>query len=232
MVRLKKYYIFKINLTLLNLFNIILLAICLTFTWLVFPDMFRNMFLIFNDTKNMLLLLPLIIFYFSLHELLHALGYIVHGADPKKITFGMELEKSVFYCLCKEEVTRKNILNSLMYPLFFIGVLTYIISIIFKLPMLLLLSIMNIGGAIGDIMYFIFIVRLDKDVMFSEMDDGTSFALISKNDLSKYKPLGLDYVGIESKISRKDFKRIYISKLSYVFLIFSLILIIMALFIA
>ena len=51
-------------------------------------------------------------------------------------------------------------------------------------------------------------------------------------NLSKYKPLGLDYVGIESKISRKDFKRIYISKLSYVFLIFSLILIIMALFIA
>lgn len=228
---MKRYYVFKINLTLLNVLNIVLLGVCSLFTWLVFPDMFKKMFSMFDDMHTVLLFLPLMVFYLAFHEILHAIGYIVHGANPKKITFGMEMEKSVFYCLCKDEVKKKTILFSLMYPLFFIGIVTYVIGIIFKLPMLLLLSIINIGGAIGDIMYFIFIVGLDKDIMYSEMDDGTSFALISKEDLSKRKPLGLDFVGIKSEIPRKDFKRVYISKGSYAILIFALLLLVAALFV-
>ena len=230
-IDLKKYYVFKIDLVVLNIVSTILLVLCFLITGLVFPNTVESMFILFSDAKNLLLLLPYMMFYFILHELLHALGYITFGANPKKLTFGMELEKSVFYCLCKEDITKKNILFSLMYPLFFIGIVTYIISIIFNLPMLLLLSIGNICGAIGDIIYFIFIIRLDKDVMFSEMDDGTSFALLSKDDLSKYKPFGLKYVGIEKEISRKNFKRVYISKLSYGVLIFSFVLLVLALFV-
>ncbi len=227
---MKKYYVFKIDLTLLNIFNVLLVLAIVVFTCLIFPNMCIGMFIIFDSIKYLLLLLPTMMFYFCLHELLHALGYIVHGANPKKLTFGMEIEKGVLYCLCKQEITKKNILFSLMYPLFFIGIVPYFISVIFKWPLLLLLSIFNIAGAIGDIMYFMFIVRLDKDIMFSEMDDGTSFALISKNDLSKHKPLGLKYVSTESEISRKDFKRVYISKASYAFVVLSIIMIIAAFF--
>ena len=119
-----------------------------------------------------------------------------------------------------------------MYPLFFIGILTYIIGIIFDLPLLILLSIGNIVGATGDILYFIFIIRLDKNTKFSEMDDGTSFALISDKDLSKYSHFGLDYVGMVDEIPRKDFKRIKVSKQSWIILIICLIILSILLFIS
>ena len=216
---MKKYHIFKINIKSLNWANFIMLLMCFGFLLIFFPNMVNNIFSLFNDDKFIILLLPAVIFYFILHEILHALGYIIHGANYKKITFGMELEKGVFYCLCKDDVTKKNVLISLMYPLFFIGIVTGVISIIFNLPFLLLLSILNIGGAVGDIMYFLFIIKLDNDTMFSEMDDGTSFALISKKDPSKYRHFGLDYVETVDKISREDFTRIKISKTSWICLL-------------
>ena len=82
----------------------------------------------------------------------------------------------------------------------------------------------------GDLAYFCFIARLDKDVIFSEMDDGTSFALKGKEDYSKYKHFGLDYVGVVDTIPRKDFKRIKISKLSMIIFILCIVFLIAGLF--
>ena len=170
-----------------------------------------------------LLLLPSMLGYMILHELLHALGYIVNGAKSEKITFGMELEKGVLYCLCKQDVSRNNILNASMYPLFWIGIVTFIISIIFKMPLLLLLSVINISGAAGDIMYFVFISKLDKNVMFSELDDGTSFAILSEQDISQTNHFGLEFIEKVNEIPRKDFKRVKITRLSWIFIILSVI---------
>ena len=227
----KKYQVFKINITMVNIFVFVLLALCILLLYFLFPDMLYKMLGLYNNNRYMLMLVPAIIFWSILHELLHAIGYIVNGADAKKITFGAELEKGVFYCLCKEEITKRNILISLMYPLFFIGIVTGIISLIYELPFLLLLSIFNICGAAGDILYFIFIIKLDKSMKYSEMDDGTSFAIVTKDDLSKKKPFGLAYVNTVDKIPRIDFKRIKISKASYPLLILGVVLVVAAFFI-
>jgi hypothetical protein len=165
-----------------------------------------------------------------LHELLHALAYIIYGANPKKITFGMAFEKGILFCLSKQDVSKKAILNSLMYPLFYIGIITYIISIIFNIPILLILSTMNITGATGDMLYFKFICKLDNNIAFSECDDPTSFAILSDHDVSNYKHFGLKYIGAKDDISRKNFKRIEISKLSWIILVISIILLILSFF--
>lgn len=227
---MKKNYIFKIDLKKLNVFCILLYVVLFIFTYLIFPDSLDGIWKLFDDLKFCILFLPLTIFYSILHELLHAVGYIVNGADYKKITFGMELEKGVFYCLCKQDITKRNILTSLMFPLFFIGIVTYIISIIFNLPILLLLSIINIGGCIGDIMYFIFISKLPNDVMFSELDDGTSFAIVSKQNPKKYNHFGLIYIGKQDTLSRKDFKRLKISKLSWFLLVIGILALLVGIF--
>ena len=60
--------------------------------------------------------------------------------------------------------------------------------------MTLILSILNISGAAADIMYFIYIIKLKKDIKFSELDDGTSFAILSDYDVTKEKHIGLDFV--------------------------------------
>lgn len=224
---MKKYHLFKMNLSFLNVFSIVILIIVLLFTYFFFNDNFVNMMNKFGDLKFSLLLVPMMIGYFILHELFHALGYVIHGADKSKITFGMELEKGVFYCLCKQDIKKKTILYSLMYPLFFIGVVTYVISIIFNLNILLLLSIVNICGAAGDIMYFIFIIRLNNEIMFSELDDGTSFVIKNIDDIKKYNHFGIDYMGEVDRISRNDFRRLYISKLSFIVLIISIVLLVL-----
>ena len=99
----KKYQVFKINITMVNIFVFVLLALCILLLYFLFPDMLYKMLGLYNNNRYMLMLVPAIIFWSILHELLHAIGYIVNGADAKKITFGAELEKGVFYCLCKEE---------------------------------------------------------------------------------------------------------------------------------
>ena len=185
----KEYYVFKINLLKLNVLAIIILVAMFAITYLINPNLFADCFNLFEDNKLFFFILPAMLGYMILHELLHALGYILYGAEVKKITFGMDLEKSVLYCLCKQDVSRKNILNASMFPLFYIGIVTYVISIIFEMPLLLLLSIMNISGAAGDMMYFLYFIKLDKNIMFSELDDGTSFAILSDKDVTQVKHL-------------------------------------------
>lgn len=226
----KEYYIFKINLKVLNIIANLLFIVFFVFTFLLFPNIIIGFFRYSENFKFCLILIPIMMLYFGLHEVLHAIGYLIHGVSFKKLTFGIELEKGIFYCLCKQDISRKNILNSLLFPFFYIGIITYIIGIIFDLPLLTILSILNISGASADIMYFIFIIKLNEDIKFSELDDGTSFAILSATDVSKVKHIGLTYVGKRDKIKREDFKKIKISKLSYGVLIICIFLIVSCLF--
>ena len=68
-------------------------------------------------------------------------------------------------------------------------------------------------------MYFLFIIKLPKDIKFSELDDGVAFAILSDKDVSKIKHYGLDFVEKKDTIKRTDFKKIRVSKLSYIVLI-------------
>lgn len=227
----KKYYLFKMNLVILQVISTIILITMIITTYLIHSNIIIELFESFTNMKNYLLIIPIIFGYSTLHEILHSIGYVIYGAKIKNITYGMELEKGVFYCLCKQDISKKNILNSLMYPLFYIGILTYIIGMMFEIPILVFLSIINISGAAGDIIYFLFIIKLNKEVMFSEYDDCVSFALLSAEDISKYKHFGLHFIGTQDNIKRDDYKKIKISKLSFIMIILCFILIMVSLLI-
>ena len=217
----KKYYIFKMNMNVLNIFSFVLLGIVIGISILIYKDFWKE----YTDNFFKMGLFLLAYFgYMILHELLHGLSYRIHGGKGKNITFGVHLEKSILCCLCKQDITKKNILMSLLYPFFFIGIVTYVIGAIFKLPMLFLLSIFNLSGCIGDIVMFIFISRLPKDIKFSEFDDPTSFAILSSEDLSDRKPFGLKYERTVSTLEKKDMKRLRVSKKSIIFMVFLLII--------
>jgi len=59
--------------------------------------------------------------------------------------------------------------------------------------------------------------------MFSELDDGTSFAILSEQDISKTNHFGLEFIEKVNEIPRKDFKRVKITRLSWIFIILSVI---------
>lgn len=209
----KKYYLFEMDANILNIFSVLLFGFILLVSFIIDKKLLFESFKI----TNYFLLLLIMLGYLCLHEILHSLGYVINGANFKKIIYGVALEKGVLYCLCKQNISKKNILWSLVYPLIIIGFITYVIAIVYQIPMLFLLSIINIGGSIGDIIMFDFIRKL-KDIEFSEYDSELGFALYSKEDLSKQKPFGLKYIETKNELKRTNFKKINISKESIVIL--------------
>ena len=210
----KKYYLFEMDSNTLNILSVALLIFVLLISFILDKNLLINSFNITNYFLTLLLMLG----YLCTHELLHSLAYVIYGAKYKNISYGVALEKGVLYCLCKQNISKKNIMHSLMYPLVFIGIITYIIALIFKMSTLFLLSIMNIAGSIGDIIMFMFIYKL-KDIEFSEYDSVLGFAIYSSNDLSKLKPFGLKYIETKEKLKRTNNKKINITYKSLIILI-------------
>ena len=170
------------------------------------------------DVLTMGLFIILLIPYLCFHEVLHSIGYIITGADPKRITFGAHLEKGVLCCLCKQNISKKSILVSLLFPFVWIGVITYIIGIVFNLPILVGLSVMNISGCSGDLLMF-FNFLFIKNFEYAEYDSPVAFGLYSSDDLSKKKLIGLNYVETKDKLEQNDLKKISITKTSVIILI-------------
>lgn len=209
----KKYYLFQISEVALNVISVIIFIIMALVTDLFYTE---NEFVITYTTS--ILIMVLMFPYLMLHEVLHSLSYVLNGADFKNVTYGMHLEKGVFCCLCKQNVSKKNILISLLCPFVIIGVITYIIGIACNNVTLVLLSIVNMAGSAGDLFMFFDLLRV-KNYEYSEYDNPIAFGLYSSEDLSGLKLLGLKYVGEQEQLERNDLKKVTISKVSMVILI-------------
>ena len=219
----KKYYLFSLNMTILNIFSFFLLFLFIGLAIITDKEFFLDSIIYIFESKRVLMTFILIFGYMILHELLHSLAYYIYGAEYKNIIYGIQLEKGIFYCLCKQNIRRKNILNALFFPLFYIGIMTFILSFILDSSYLLILSIFNISGCAGDIMTFLFISKLDREIEFSEFDDTTSFAIYTDKEINEKKHFGLKYIKSVSEIKRDDLQKIRISKASYIIIVLLLI---------
>lgn len=216
---MRKIYEYEMDLKLLNIGAFILLI----------PFIFLHL-LYFKEINVNIYFLVYAVIYLMLHEFFHGIGfYILRKVKHKNINYGIELEKGIFYCTCKEEINKLNILVSLMFPCFFLGFVTLIIAFIINNQMLSLLSIMNISGSIGDILMFIMIIKLPSDIKYIDLDLTTGFYLISKEKLPN-KSLGFslkkvkDYNGEVASTNKK----ITITKVSKIILSFIFILILLS----
>jgi hypothetical protein len=157
-------------------------------------------------------------FWMFLHEFIHGIGFYISGVKHKNIVYGANLEKGIFYCMCKEKISKKGIMISLLFPFTFIGVITLVVGLIINCPILIILSLLNIAGCAGDIAMTLAFIKLPQ-FSYLDLDDCTGFVLVSDNDLSKYKLFGLDLVesGSFSKLGKaSDYKKFTVSKLSWV----------------
>jgi len=213
----KKYYLFKMNSMILNIISIIIFIIMCTITYLIYKEKIYDMVGL-SMAISVLLMIP----YLILHELVHSFSYVIHGANFKNITYGIHLDKGIMCCLCKQNITKKNILFSLLYPFITIGVVTYILGILLNNYILIILSIVNISGCSGDLIMFYDLLKI-KNFEYSEYDDPMAFGLYSSNDLSKLKLIGLEYVGDKQQLEKNDLKKVSINKIGIVMLIIFLV---------
>lgn len=220
-----KYYTYKLDLLRLNILCVVLALLMIFITFFITGD------LSFIENIRLFSFVMVIIWMF-LHEMLHGIGFLCLGKVKRKnVVFGAELEKGIFYCMCKEKISRINILLALLLPLFFIGISTYIIGLIFNNDLLVLLSIFNISGAIGDILMTIDILLMPKDIMYLDLDDNTSFTILSHENLTKkkYFSIILDKYGkYNDSVKACDYTRLKISKGSKYFFIFFLFIFIVS----
>ena len=157
-------------------------------------------------------------FYGFIFIFIHAIGFYISGVKRKNIVYGANLEKGIFYCMCKEEISKKGIMISLFFPFIFIGIITLVIGLVINSPYLIILSLLNIAGCAGDISMIISFIKL-PDFSYLDLDDCTGFVLVSENDLSKYKLFGVDLIESDSytKLGKaSNYKKITISKLSWI----------------
>lgn len=207
----KKYYLFEMKGSYLNFLCILIIIIMYIITFMLLPNFYLSQ-------KALIISAILIIPYLILHEFIHSIFYVIGGAQFKNVTYGAHLEKGILCCLCKQNITKANVLISLLSPFIIIGIFTYILGIVFSNSILIFLSILNISGCAGDLIMFLDLVLLD-DFEYSEYDNPMAFGLYSKKDLSKHKMLGLKYIGSTDKLEKNDFKKISISKTSIVILL-------------
>ena len=213
----KKYYIFEMNGVILQVISIIILIVMLILTAYL-----SNTIIITNQDLKLIFLL--IIPYLILHELLHSVAYVINGANFKNITYGAHLEKGILCCLCKQNVSKRNILISLLFPFIIIGVITYIIGILTNNTVLIWLSILNISGCSADLIMFFDLLKL-KDFEYSEYDNPMAFGLYTNKDLSKTKLFGLKYIKQTNELEKHNLKKVNISKTSIIIFIIFMVLI-------
>lgn len=217
----KKAYVYKMRLIPANILSIVILILVAMLAWFFKVELW-------NNKMNYFIVFILIILYLMLHELLHGIGYFLGGTKRKYITYGIELEKGIFYAMAYSKLTKKNILISLQMPFMVIGVITFIIGVIFNIPLLVLLSIVNISGASMDLAMFIYFLRLPKDFTYTESGNPDEFVIISSRDLTKKKSIFLKIVEVkdykEKDFEFKNLKKIKCTKTSIIVLILFLLL--------
>lgn len=218
----RKYYLFEMKNVCLQVLSIIILILMIFLTGFFYDGLIINI-------KDFVIMFIFIIPYLFLHEFLHSVAYVLNGADFKNITYGIHLEKGIMCCLCKQNISKRNILISLLCPFVLIGILTYIIGIFLDNSVLIWLSILNISGCSGDLMMFLGLVKL-KNFEYSEYDNPMAFGIYTSEDLSKRKLAGLRYIGKTDDLEKNNMKKISVSKVSLICFLIFLILIICLLF--
>ncbi len=229
----EKYYLFEYDMGFLSFLSIVILiflilAIGFFDKWSIFKNI-----LVAADQKTgdfeFIFLVILMFLWVFLHEVIHGLMYLVNGAKKKSLSFGIALEKGILYCLCKEYISKKNILISAISPFFLIGVLTSILGFVFNNSYLVILSIMNMSSSIADIILVLFLWKLPANIEFCEYDNSTGFIIKTTEDIKDISGIGLKFVKVmddDKELSFDKYKTFYISKVSrYVALVFLIVII-------
>ncbi|HHU43273.1 MAG: DUF3267 domain-containing protein [Bacillota bacterium] len=128
---------------------------------------------------DLIVVIALGFLFVIVHELLHALGFIIFGkAKPSDIKFGVVPKHGMVYCSCKKPMPKKAYMLALIFPVILTGLIPIIFVTIWgNLIWIFLFAVMVSGGA-GDLMMFKSLTKYDKDQLIMDHPNAPAYYLL------------------------------------------------------
>lgn len=111
----------------------------------------HNLSEVYIKWKDLIFIIFLMIAFFFIHELIHGITWKYFCKDKKNISYGIMLKQLTPYCCCSEALNFNGYILGILMPFIIIGMGGFIIALILSNDMLLILSLLNITTASGDL---------------------------------------------------------------------------------
>lgn len=110
------------------------------------------------------------------HELLHALGAIMMGADKKNIYLGAKIEKGYLFCRIFQDLKRNQFIFVLLFPLL-LPLISLALFYITKQVLFSIIAYLFFIGSLFDLLYMLDFLYLPSHVVVDENESGLDFSM-------------------------------------------------------
>ncbi len=167
-----------------NIYSLPIVIILLTITVLPFKYIWGldHLFAEFSSNANFLLLLILFFIGIILHELIHAVSWMVFAKTPfNKIKFGFNIRSLSPYAHCGEAVTAKVYRIALLTPAIILGLIPIIISFISGSVWFFVMGLLFTVTACGDFLIFLLIRKVKNDQFVADHPEKAGCKVVGKS---------------------------------------------------
>ena len=117
------------------------------------------------------------------HELLHGITWAHYAKNGwKSISFGVKWEWLAAYCHCSEPLSKRAFLMGDLMPLLVLGLIPAIISLFIGDVLLLILGVVFISAAIGDIWVAWLLRKEDSGAFILDLPSEAGFYVLTKEE--------------------------------------------------
>lgn len=90
-----------------------------------------------------------------IHELIHALGFLLCGVSKKSIKFGVNINKAIFYCHTDDKMPLNHYRFSLILPIIITGIIPFLLALFILNFIYSLVVCLSISTCSADLLLFI-----------------------------------------------------------------------------
>lgn len=117
-----------------------------------------------------------------LHEGVHAIGFLVAGAKPKDIHFGLIPKQMMAYCGCNAPLKIGGYRFALVLPFLLVGLIPWAVSVVYGNVYLVVLFSLLVAGAAGDLLMLGLLARYGRKQLILDHPEAPAFYLLYPAD--------------------------------------------------
>lgn len=126
-----------------------------------------------------ILVVILTVVFVIVHELIHAIGFIIFGKAKKgEVSFGILPKQGMVYCSCNKPMEAKNYLLALIFPIIITGIIPFIFVVIYANFIWVFMFAVLISGGAGDLIMFNEVRKRDAKQLIIDHPKAPAYYLV------------------------------------------------------